>query len=129
MTSSSSSSSLWGLVALLLLLLLLSSPTTCQEDLSIPSEHWGYVDITNDSHMFFWFYGCAGVAAEERHLLPWVLWSNGGPGGSSMNGDYMEIGPLDVELNHRNYSWVNQVNLMFVGEKSLLPSFLLSLFS
>lgn len=82
----------------------------------IPDETFGYVDITSDSHMFYWMYGKKNINPQDRWSHPLVLWSNGGPGGSSFNGDYMEVGPLDVELKVRNYTWANEANLLFVDQ-------------
>jgi serine carboxypeptidase 1 len=39
----------------------------------------------------------------------------GGPGGSSTGfGNFMEIGPQDVDLKPRNTSWVKYANLLFI---------------
>lgn len=42
----------------------------------------------------------------------------GGPGSSSCGyGNFMEIGPLDVNLNPRNETWVNIVYKILLTEK------------
>jgi len=79
---------------------------------NIPNEDWGYVTINEQfgSNMFWWMYG----ARNNRNNAPLVLWLQGGPGASSLYGDYLEMGPYDVYGNFRNTSWVNNANLLFV---------------
>lgn len=44
-----------------------------------------------------------------------VIWLQGGPGASSTGyGNFAELGPLDHELNPRNFTWVKDVNVLFV---------------
>lgn len=38
----------------------------------------------------------------------------GGPGASSLFGDFIEIGPLDSNLQPRNYTWLKLANLIFI---------------
>jgi len=79
---------------------------------AIPDEDWGYVSINQqyDSNMFWWLYG----AQNNRENAPLVMWLQGGPGGSSLFGDFVELGPLDVNLNARNTTWLQTANLLFV---------------
>lgn len=57
--------------------------------------------------MFWWlYYTTASVANYTEE--PLILWLQGGPGASSTGyGNFEEIGPLDVNLSHRNHTWVN----------------------
>lgn len=43
-----------------------------------------------------------------------TLLTQGGPGGSSLFGDFDEIGPLDSNLQPRNYTWLRLANLLFI---------------
>lgn len=44
-----------------------------------------------------------------------VIWLQGGPGFSSTgHGNFEDIGPVDIELNSRNYTWVKDVNVLFI---------------
>ncbi|CAG9113528.1 unnamed protein product [Plutella xylostella] len=65
------------------------------------------------AHLFYWlFYTTAAAAAAER---PLVVWLQGGPGGSSTEyGNFALIGPLDMKLQPRNYTWVNDFNVLFL---------------
>ncbi|CAD5123674.1 DgyrCDS11993 [Dimorphilus gyrociliatus] len=59
--------------------------------------------------MFWWLY-YAGEANK-----PLILWLQGGPGGSSTGfGNFMEIGPKDVNLQPRNTTWLKLANLLFI---------------
>uniref|UniRef100_A0A8C5BNF9 Carboxypeptidase n=1 Tax=Gadus morhua TaxID=8049 RepID=A0A8C5BNF9_GADMO len=71
-------------------------------------EAWGYVDVREGAHMFWWLYYADGPASYQD--LPLVLWLQGGPGGSSTGfGNFEEIGPLDRELQPRKTSWTASV--------------------
>lgn len=81
---------------------------------AIPDEDWFYATVRPKAHMFSWLYG-ANVPVAQRNSLPLVIWLQGGPGGSSTGfGNFEEIGPLDVNLNPRNASWISKANLLFV---------------
>lgn len=64
--------------------------------------------------MFFWHYQNRHIANRQRT----VIWLNGGPGCSSMDGALMEIGPYRVleggKLEYNNGSWDEFANLLFV---------------
>ena len=49
----------------------------------------GYVNVTERDFLFYWF-----VEAKDVRDAPVILWSNGGPGCTSMEGASTEIGPL-----------------------------------
>lgn len=56
--------------------------------------------------MFYWLYYVGG--GEVPDGKPLVIWLQGGPGASSTSyGNFMEVGPLDLNLNKRNSSWVS----------------------
>ncbi|KAK3930482.1 Retinoid-inducible serine carboxypeptidase [Frankliniella fusca] len=76
-------------------------------------QEFGYVDVREGAHMFYWlYYFNGGDSPADR---PLVLWLQGGPGASSTSfGNFEEIGPLDSNLNARNSTWVKYVNVMFV---------------
>jgi carboxypeptidase D len=74
------------------------------------------VDAQNSGNLFFWHYQNRHIANKQRT----VLWLNGGPGCSSMDGALMEIGPYRVEkdgkLSYNNGSWDEFANLLFVDQ-------------
>lgn len=57
------------------------------------------------SNLFFWYF----PAQNGRPDAPTVLWLQGGPGGSSLMGNFVENGPFavnqDLTLSLRNTSW------------------------
>ncbi|KAF7593866.1 hypothetical protein BBP40_010677 [Aspergillus hancockii] len=76
----------------------------------------GYVDISPESHTFFWFF-------EARHnpeTAPITLWLNGGPGSDSLIGLFEELGPCAVDSNFNDYinphSWNEVSNLLFLSQ-------------
>ncbi|XP_051995413.1 LOW QUALITY PROTEIN: retinoid-inducible serine carboxypeptidase [Xyrauchen texanus] len=76
-------------------------------------ESWGYVDVRQGAHMFWWLYYANSSSASYKEL-PLVMWL-GGPGGSSCGfGNFEEIGPLDRDLKPRETSWVHSSSVLFV---------------
>lgn len=76
-------------------------------------EAWGYVNVRKDAYMFWWlYYTDVGTTYAS---YPLIIWLQGGPGASSSGyGNFMEIGPLDVNLKPRNTTWVKKANLLFL---------------
>ncbi|KAJ9580538.1 hypothetical protein L9F63_024284 [Diploptera punctata] len=73
-------------------------------------QDWGYVTVRPGAHMFYWLYHNTRTTSQ-----PLVIWLQGGPGASSTGyGNFEEIGVLDVNLNVRNTTWVNHVNVLFI---------------
>jgi hypothetical protein len=74
------------------------------------------VDAASNGNLFFWHYQNRHIANKQRT----VLWLNGGPGCSSMDGALMEIGPYRVHDNgnlvYNNGSWDEFANLLFVDQ-------------
>lgn len=78
--------------------------------------HAGHIEITPEHHgnLFFWHYQNRHIANKQRT----VIWLNGGPGCSSMDGAMMEIGPYRVreggKLEYNDGSWDEFANVLFV---------------
>ncbi|EMC97133.1 hypothetical protein BAUCODRAFT_87777, partial [Baudoinia panamericana UAMH 10762] len=76
----------------------------------------GHIEITPEHHgnLFFWLYKNRHIANRSRT----VIWLNGGPGCSSMDGALMEIGPYrvneDGSLRYNEGSWDEFANILFV---------------
>ncbi|KAJ8404247.1 hypothetical protein AAFF_G00340200 [Aldrovandia affinis] len=77
-------------------------------------EAWGYVDVREGAHMFWWLYYGNGASGSYKEL-PLVMWLQGGPGGSSCGfGNFEEIGPLDRDMAPRNTTWLKAASVLFV---------------
>ena len=76
----------------------------------------GHIEVRPAAHgnMFFWFFQNRHIGDRQRL----VIWINGGPGCSSMDGALMEIGPYRVNENGtlrlQDGSWDEFANLLFV---------------
>ncbi|TVU46716.1 hypothetical protein EJB05_06267 [Eragrostis curvula] len=112
----------WYPLALLPLLLLLclgsihtgsaASVTTGTPD---GSELWGYVEVRLKAHLFWWYYKSPQRTSTPGKPWPTVLWLEGGPGTSGVGlGNFLEVGPLDVNLKPRNSTWLQKADLIFV---------------
>lgn len=63
--------------------------------------------------MFWWLHY---TTATENHVeRPLILWLQGGPGSSSTGfGNFEILGPYDLDLNERSFSWIHTHNVLFV---------------
>ncbi|EDV96063.1 retinoid-inducible serine carboxypeptidase [Drosophila grimshawi] len=77
-------------------------------------QDWGYVDVRPGAHMFYWlYYTTADVASYKER--PLVIWLQGGPGASSTGyGNFEELGPVDLYGDNRNWTWVKDMNVLFI---------------
>lgn len=91
-------------------------PGICEQRDDIKSIS-GYVDISADQHMFFWFFEARNV---DPTTAPLTTWINGGPGTSSMVGLFQEMGPCAINalgnVVNNPYSWTNASNLLFIDQ-------------
>lgn len=78
--------------------------------------HAGHVEVIPDHHgnLFFWHFANRHIANRQRT----VIWLNGGPGCSSMDGALIEVGPYRVQkdgtLAMNPGSWDEFANLLFI---------------
>ena len=77
------------------------------------SQEWGDIPLRPNASMFYWFYRTTHPDGYRNR--PIVLWLQGGPGVSGTGvGNFLEIGPLDQNLNSRNSTWIQTANVLFV---------------
>lgn len=88
----------------------------------------GYVNVTTEDWLFYWFF----ESADGNKDAPLVVWTNGGPGCSSMEGATTENGPLvlfDIkeacsssqcdyteQLSRNPYAWNAHANVLYVDQ-------------
>ncbi|KAF8602101.1 alpha/beta-hydrolase [Ceratobasidium sp. AG-I] len=92
----------------------IKSPKLCDPTVK---QHSGYLDVSEDKHIFFWFF----EARNKPEEAPVVIWLNGGPGCSSSTGLFFALGPCTIEEDGRNttlnkYSWNTNANLLFIDQ-------------
>ncbi|KAL3716469.1 hypothetical protein ACJRO7_008119 [Eucalyptus globulus] len=79
------------------------------------SEQWGYVEVRPGAHLFWWLYRSPYRVEDPSKPWPILLWHQGGPGASGVGyGNFAEIGPLDENLQPRNFTWLRKADLLFV---------------
>lgn len=77
------------------------------------SQDWGHVTVRKGAHMFYWLYYTTATPLHTKR--PLAIWLQGGPGASSTGyGNFEELGPLTLELENRNFTWVKDMNVMFI---------------
>ncbi|PYH35393.1 S10 family peptidase [Aspergillus neoniger CBS 115656] len=76
----------------------------------------GYVDLSPESHTFFWFF----ESRRDPENDPATLWLNGGPGSDSLIGLFEELGPCHITPEYESiinqYSWNEVTNLLFLSQ-------------
>mmetsp|Transcript_4542 Transcript_4542/g.5811 ORF Transcript_4542/g.5811 Transcript_4542/m.5811 type:complete len:709 (-) Transcript_4542:153-2279(-) len=77
----------------------------------------GYVDVEKGKgHLFYWLF----EAWDNPGTAPLVVWLNGGPGCSSMDGLFLENGPFklssDLTVNVNPYSWAASANVLYIDQ-------------
>lgn len=84
---------------------------------ALPSKQYsGYLNVSNgDSHLHYWL-----VESEKNPASdPVVLWFNGGPGCSSLDGFFYEHGPFEIASDYktltlRPYRWSSIANVLYI---------------
>jgi len=76
----------------------------------------GYIDV-GPKHLFFYFFESRNDPATDDLLM----WINGGPGGSSAIGLFMELGPCRVNMDGHTttphpYSWNDRASIFFLDQ-------------
>ncbi|KAG8994246.1 hypothetical protein FRB94_010037 [Tulasnella sp. JGI-2019a] len=79
----------------------------------------GYVDTGNNQNYWFWFFSARQNMSAPK--IPFVVWFNGGPGCSSMNGLFQENGPCKVNSDKKTttlntHSWNEVANVLYVDQ-------------
>ena len=86
----------------------------CELNSSVKS-YAGYSDISEHEHIFWWFFEARRVDPKKAPLTTWI---NGGPGSSSMIGQWQELGPCYVnssgDVYNNPYSWSEVSNMLFI---------------
>lgn len=66
----------------------------------------GYVDVDDNTHVYWWFFEARN---QDPATAPLTVWLSGGPGASSMLGALVENGPCRIDANgdpsYNPYSW------------------------
>lgn len=85
------------------------------QSFGIGEHKWNYANVRKGAHLFWWLHYTTAEDADHPTERPLAIWLQGGPGASSTGyGNFEEIGPYDLELNERNYTWVKDMNVLFI---------------
>jgi len=88
---------------------------------SIATSYTGYLTVNKEynSNLFFWYIP-AKHPRRNGKPTPLLLWLQGGPGGSSLFGLFIEHGPFLVQADlkpvTRNISWTDSYNVLYIDQ-------------
>lgn len=101
-----------------------SSANPVQGIVNATSGYLSVNDSNSNASLFYIFYSCRNLASGTYPQdVPTILWLQGGPGGSSLIGNFFEQGPWSLELNEstgsyqevpRQYSWNDYFNMLYI---------------
>eukprot|EP00494_Astrolonche_serrata_P027134 UN27397 len=83
----------------------------------------GYISVDNshDSHLYYFFIEARSEATVgvKSDSIPVILWLNGGPGASSLTGQFTENGPFGLDVIDgspfiRKHAWTNIGHMLFI---------------
>ncbi|XP_023934898.1 retinoid-inducible serine carboxypeptidase [Bicyclus anynana] len=75
-----------------------------------------YIEVRPGAFLFYWLYYADGVRHGSEHK-PLIIWIQGGPGHAASGiGNFAEIGPLTMDMQPRNHTWVNGRNVLFIDQ-------------
>ncbi|ODV61442.1 serine-type carboxypeptidase, partial [Ascoidea rubescens DSM 1968] len=93
-----------------------------------PIMHAGHINLhkENDTNYFFWKFSKnnqldSSNSNDFNRNNNLIIWLNGGPGCSSLDGALMEIGPLRLNKNSNTFyinngSWIDNGDLVFIDQ-------------
>lgn len=84
------------------------------------SHFAGHINVNNhtDSNIFYWLF----EAENPTKSTPLLIWLNGGPGCSSMDGLFLELGPFRIDPKNPErvvmnpHSWHKIAHLLFIDQ-------------
>ncbi|XP_039750945.1 retinoid-inducible serine carboxypeptidase-like isoform X2 [Pararge aegeria] len=73
-----------------------------------------YVEVRPGAFLFYWLYYADGVQYGSDRK-PLIIWIQGGPGHAASGiANFAEIGPLTIDMQPRNHTWVNGRNVLLI---------------
>ncbi|CAO2170717.1 unnamed protein product [Urochloa humidicola] len=109
--------------AALLLILTVTTSTSPAAAKSFPKKarptKCGYLNITSTNSLYFAFYEATDPVTTPATAAPLLVWLQGGPGCSSLIGNFAELGPYLLNSTTRNLSsnpnlWNRRFGVIFI---------------
>ncbi|XP_022233721.2 retinoid-inducible serine carboxypeptidase-like [Drosophila obscura] len=80
-------------------------------------QDWGHIEVSPGGNMFYWLFYTTDADVRIYADRPLIVWLQGGPGSASTSyGNLGEVGPIDLDGNMRNSTWVKHCNVLFIDQ-------------
>ncbi|XP_044576010.1 retinoid-inducible serine carboxypeptidase-like [Cotesia glomerata] len=103
-------------ISILLLYLLQAKEVKSDEEKGVGStkQNWSEVTVREGAHYFWWLYHTSSSKAISKNKPLLISLPTGILNGASGVNNFDQIGPLDVDLNPRDNTWLKDFNILFI---------------
>ncbi|BFF94193.1 retinoid-inducible serine carboxypeptidase-like [Drosophila madeirensis] len=80
-------------------------------------QDWGHIEVRRGGYMFYWLFYTTDGNVSSCADRPLIIWLQGGPGSASTSyGNLGEVGPIDMDSQIRDSTWVKDFNVLFIDQ-------------
>ncbi|XP_034667673.1 retinoid-inducible serine carboxypeptidase-like [Drosophila subobscura] len=80
-------------------------------------QDWGHIEVRPGGYMFYWLFYTTDGNVPSYADRPLIIWLQGGPGSASTSyGNLGEVGPIDMDSQIRDSTWVKDFNVLFIDQ-------------
>ncbi|XP_074108865.1 retinoid-inducible serine carboxypeptidase-like [Cotesia typhae] len=103
-------------ISILIFFLLHAKEVKSDEEKGVGStkQNWSYVTLREGAHYFWWLYHTSSSEETSKNKPLLISLTTGMLKGASGVNNFDQIGPLDIDLNPREKTWLKDFNILFV---------------
>ncbi|CAD6211813.1 GSCOCT00003845001.2-RA-CDS [Cotesia congregata] len=103
-------------ISILIFYLLQAKEVKSDEEKGVGStkQNWSYVTVREGAHYFWWLYHTSSSEATSKNKPLLISLTTGILKAASGVNNFDQIGPLDIDLNPRDKTWLKDFNILFI---------------